>query len=80
MKRGKIKVTIELSDEAARMLSALGEPAQVLAQLADHAQQGIYRPGAWERDWLCQAFGEEWMDRLEPMPDSPGWQQPKGRR
>jgi hypothetical protein len=25
----------------------------------------IYRPGSWERPWLCQAFGEDFLDQLE---------------
>lgn len=59
----------------------------VLEQLADHAQQGVYRPGAWERDWLCQVFSDEFLDRLEPGdPYSGGdefdhlFQRPKGWR
>jgi hypothetical protein len=38
----------------------------VVMELIDHAQQGVYRPGAWERGWLCQAFGDEWTAYLEP--------------
>jgi hypothetical protein len=38
----------------------------VIYELIDHAQQGIFRPGAWERSWLCQVFGEDWLERLEP--------------
>lgn len=34
-------------------------------KLIDHAQQGVYRPGAWERDWLRQAFGDDWTEYLE---------------
>jgi hypothetical protein len=40
--------------------------AEVVGELIDHAQQGVYRPGAWERPWLSQAFGDEWLARLEP--------------
>jgi len=40
--------------------------ADVVAKLVDHAQQGVYRPGAWERYWLIQAFGDEWTEYLEP--------------
>jgi hypothetical protein len=38
----------------------------VIHELIDHAQQGVYRPGAWERGWLCQAFGDGWTAYLEP--------------
>jgi hypothetical protein len=70
------KVSILLSAEHARRLAVLagGESgpagaAAVLAVLADHAQQGVYRPGAWERDWVMQVFGDEWLTRVEPDPD-----------
>lgn len=40
---------------------------RVLLQLADHAQQGVYRIGSWERPWLAQAFGDYMLrERLEP--------------
>ena len=68
-----IEVTVRLSVEHARRLAVLaGEGygvagvAGVLATLADHAQQGVYRPGAWERDWVTQAFGDQWLTRVEP--------------
>lgn len=67
-----IQVTVSLSVEHARRLAVLAEGhgvegvAVVLATLADHAQQGVYRPGAWERDWVSQVFGDEWLARVEP--------------
>ena len=80
-----VSITLQLPEEWARNLTALVEPdrglddvAAVLAELADHAQQGVYRPGAWERGWLCQAFGYEWLDRLEPDPEHPDiYQRPR---
>jgi len=64
------EITITVTDEVAGRLAVLGEPgvtaAEVAAVLIDHAQQGVYRPGAWERAWVCQAFGEDWLYRLEP--------------
>ena len=55
-----LSVTVDLPQEWVRNLEALVDPsvgpddvAAVLADLADHAQQGAYRPGASERDWLC---------------------------
>lgn len=66
------KITVEVSDTVYALLNALAETpndssaAIVVAQLIDHAQQGVYRPGAWERDWLCRAFGYYWLERLEP--------------
>lgn len=49
-------VTIEISQEDFDLLSALGKPTDVLVTLVDHAVQGICRPGAWEREWIAQAF------------------------
>ena len=38
--------------------------------LLDHVQQGIYRSGAWERQWLVQCFGEEAVSTAyEPVED-----------
>jgi hypothetical protein len=73
-----ISITVQLPGDWVRNLEALVDPdrglddvAAVLAELADHAQQAVYRPGAWEREWLCQALGWEWLDRLEPDPEHP---------
>ena len=62
----KRTITLELSETICAFLEVLGEPKHVIMELIDHAQQGVYRPGAWERDWLCQAFGDDWLERLEP--------------
>ena len=69
-----VSVTLELSQRVADLLAVLapGDPAPLhgaLLTLIDHAQQGIYRPGAWERGWLEQAFGDEWQAGLEPDTD-----------
>jgi hypothetical protein len=68
-----VKVIVTLPAEVVRRLAVLSDTksgpaaaAAVLATLADHAQQGVYRPGAWERDWVIQVFGDEWLDRVEP--------------
>jgi hypothetical protein len=69
----KKKITIEVDEIHYRLLQMLtcGSYApqsveEVIERLADHAQQGVYRPGAWEREWLRQAFGDEWTMYLEP--------------
>ena len=86
-------IAIEIDEAVAALLEALtgGEYGPdsvegVLAELIDHAQQGVYRPGAWERDWLVQVFGDDWIAGLEPG-DPYGrrdcehlFQRPKGRR
>ncbi len=71
-------ITITVSDTVYRLLRVLAPHhtprgltddvlvEEVVGTLIDHAQQGVYRPGAWERRWLCQAFGDEWLARLEP--------------
>lgn len=80
------RITIALTERQFRNLEALAGGAsgpegvqEVIGRLADHADQGVYRSGSWERAWLCQAFGEEWLERLEPDPRGlRGWQRPKG--
>jgi hypothetical protein len=73
-----VEVTVRLPLESVRNLEALVDPdrglddvAAVLAELADHAQQAVYRPGAWEREWLCRALGWDWLERLELDPEHP---------
>jgi hypothetical protein len=69
----KKKITIELDDIGYGLLQVLtcGPYAPqsvegVIGQLIDHVCQGVYRPGAWEREWLRQAFGDAWTEYLEP--------------
>jgi len=68
-------ITLELDPTVYSLLEVLtrGESAPVdsvegvIYKLIDHAQQGVHRPGAWEREWLTQAFGDDWMiEQLEP--------------
>lgn len=63
-----MRVTIQITREDARFLRAIGEPDAVLAQLANHAIDGVRRPGSWERGWVMQAFGQYFEGRLEPDP------------
>ena len=72
-----VAITLELGDEVIDLLSVLGEPARlsprdVISVLIGHACQGVYRPGAWEREWIEQAFGPVDQSQLEPDPDCPG--------
>lgn len=67
------QITIDIDDTVYALLEVLtkgeyGQPSieDVVSKLIDHAQQGVYRPGAWERDWLIQAFGDDWAAYLEP--------------
>lgn len=79
--------TLELGERAFRNLEALtggtfgpDDVAGVIYKLLDHADQGIYRAGAWEREWLCRAFGYDWLEKMEHdprYPDIHSWQRPK---
>ena len=69
----KRKITVEIDEIPYRLLQVItcsaDAPAsveEVVGPLIDHAQQGVYRPGSWERGWLYQAFGDEWTTHLEP--------------
>ena len=81
-----VPIAVRLPAEWVRNLRVLVDPASglddlagVLTELADHAQQGVYRPGAWEREWLCRAFGYDWLERLEADPEHPDiFERPKG--
>lgn len=71
----RVLVTVSLTEETAGLLSALIDPEwgpgdleAVIGRLLDHAQQGVQRPGAWERDWLVSVFGVDWTERLERDP------------
>jgi hypothetical protein len=70
-----MKITVEVSDVEYKLLEVLTKGQYgaaesgvegVVRELIDHAQQGVYRPGAWERQWLMQAFGDDWTAHLEP--------------
>ena len=66
-------ITLELQNptaEALEVLMASGDAGEALAWLAVHVAQGVTRPGSWERHWLLQAFGDEFLDRLEPDPNA----------
>jgi hypothetical protein len=64
--------SVEISGRVYELLATLvsadwcTDVAAVVETLIDHAQQGVYRPGAWERSWLMQAFGDDFLLRLEP--------------
>lgn len=66
-------ITFELTETVADLLAVLGPVGQprelqvrvAIEELIDHAQQGVYRPGSWERGWLMQAFGDIWTELIE---------------
>jgi len=82
-------ITVEVSDTVYELLEVLTKGQRpecktvkdVVLKLIDHAQQGVYRPGAWERNWLTQAFWDDWTEHLEVgdpygRPDSPFFRRP----
>jgi hypothetical protein len=83
------KITVEVDETVYQLLQVLtkgeccpGTVEGVVLELIDHARQGVYRPGAWERDWLRQAFSDDWVQFLEPGDpygriDCPMFQRPK---
>lgn len=62
------QLAVTITEQEYDLLRAIGEPVEVLAKLADHAAQGIRRPGAWEADWIRQCFGEAFEENLEQDP------------
>ena len=71
MSRKKITIELDAIDYSLLLVLTCGQYApqsaeEVIGKLVDHACQGVYRPGAWERDWLSQAFGYDWTEYLEP--------------
>jgi hypothetical protein len=71
-REGTRTISIKVSREVYALLEVLDEPKNVIMELIDHAQQGVYRPGAWERNWVCQAFGDDWIERLVETGDPYG--------
>lgn len=76
-----ISITLSISARTARHLAALTggdfgpeDIESVICKLIDHAQQGVYRPGANEREWVCQMFGYDWPANVEPDADGPRYQ------
>jgi len=76
------QVTVELTERTYALLAVLspaGNVADVLGTLADHAADGVSRPGAWERDWLARVPWdvEDWEDGLVSDPDAAWRRVPK---
>ena len=76
-------LTIEVSAEqlaALRVLDEASDAHTTLLELVGRVVDGVTRPGAWERAWLEQAFGDTWQERLEPDPSAPWRQRPRRLR
>jgi len=64
-------IRIKVSEAVYDLLKVLAGETQdvedVVGILVDHAQQGVYRPHAWQRHWLTRAFPtKHWSHKLEP--------------
>jgi len=77
-------LTIAISDEDAALLEVLaarddGDHALdlVVHDLIHFAADGVRRPGSWERGWVAQAFGDEFVRRLEPDPAAEWFYRPR---
>jgi hypothetical protein len=82
----EISIQLNIPASVAKRLAVLidhdeGLPdlAAVIGRLLDHVQQGVYRPGSWERGWLEQARGDSWQERLESDPDAPMLDRPRAK-
>jgi hypothetical protein len=72
-------LTIEVSEDelaALQVLDRQGDACGTLVELVGRVVDGVTRPGAWERQWLEQAFGDAWQQRLEPDPHAHWRQRP----
>src|SRR5437773_2526922 len=76
-----MRISLNVDQDVVKLLKVLsptGNVKEVLEELIDHAQEGVYRPGSWERRWIIQAFGDDFQKRLETWPDMPGnFQRPR---
>jgi hypothetical protein len=80
-----LTVSIEIGEDDFKLLEALTRGkwpaaetvAGVIEHLARHAADGVRRPGAWERDWLIQCVGPEFVDELEQDPEVEWHQRPR---
>jgi hypothetical protein len=79
-KRATLSIEVsELQLAALSVLDEHGDPRATPEELTGRVVDGVTRPGAWERCWLEQAFGDDWEQRLEPDP-SASWRQRPQRK
>lgn len=76
-----MKVTVDMSEATQRLLEVVGNgrAETALLELIERAVQGVTRPGCWERAWLRQVFGDEWMEQMEEDPQAFWRQRPRRR-
>lgn len=49
----------QILDRLAAAHPYVGSLDELVGELLDHVQQGVYRSGSWERGWLAQCVPEE---------------------
>ncbi len=76
-----MKITLELPEDTLRLLEIVGNghAEAALLELVERATQGVTRPGCWERAWLRQVFGDDWIQLLEEDPQAYWRQRPRSR-
>ena len=77
---GGVTLLVELDVQTYELLDVLGTSSRVgnrgrvsdvVRVLIAHAAAGVRWPSSWERDWVTQAFGHEWLTEVERVPPSP---------
>lgn len=63
---GALLRLFDLDDDDAPDLAKI---RYVVETLIDHAADGVRRPGAWERGWVEQCFGDDWTGDLPGCPE-----------
>lgn len=53
---------------------------QLVTNLLDHVQQGVYRSGSWERGWLTQCIAEDAIEKAYIFQDDPRYLRDRNRR
>jgi hypothetical protein len=65
----QLTITIDDNEHARlqRLAALTGHPTPeaFISRLLDHTDQGITRPGAWERDWLAQIVGPDPLEACD---------------
>jgi hypothetical protein len=76
-----VKLTLDLSESTLRLLEVVGNghAETALLALVERATQGVTRPGCWERAWVRQVFGDEWIEQMEEDPQAYWRQRPRCR-
>lgn len=81
-----VRLALDLTEEDVAFLRLLatsdrcgdkGTIEDVVEALVFSAIDGVRRPGAWEREWVTQVFGDDWTDELEVDPEASWRRRPR---